>query len=99
VRCEELLAQSVDVAGWVEAIERVLRSPPPHKSFAGVRQELAWPHVAEPLVRIVGDAVAPARAPSLALSPLQERLLRARTSVALGGVVARQAEKLRARLR
>jgi len=88
-----------DVDGWAVAIDAVLRSPPPSESFDLVRQELAWPRVAEPLVRIIRHAVAPARVPRLVLAPLEERWLRARTSLALGGGFARQAEKLRARLR
>jgi glycosyltransferase involved in cell wall biosynthesis len=80
-----------DVGAYAEAVEQVLDDPPLPASFEPVREELAWPRVVEPLRRLV------ARPGRVTRPPLgvEERMLRARTSLALGGPAAAVRRQLR----
>jgi glycosyltransferase involved in cell wall biosynthesis len=82
-----------DVDGYARAIEELLDDPPPGARFEPVREELAWPRVVEPLRRLAAEPGRRVRAPRT----LQDAVLRARISLALGGpgaAVRRQLRKL-----
>jgi glycosyltransferase involved in cell wall biosynthesis len=80
-----------DVEGWVEAILGLLDDRAEYertlKNLEGVREELSWPRVAEPLAKLIA-AVEPARRPArnVPVMLVSDRLLRAKISLRLRGV-------------
>jgi glycosyltransferase involved in cell wall biosynthesis len=87
-----------DVAAWVAAIEELLDSADARSrmEFEAVRAELSWPQVVRPLTRLALGTTAPPLGAVRALT-LEDRRIRARASLALGGLrgaAGRQARKL-----
>jgi glycosyltransferase involved in cell wall biosynthesis len=95
-----------DAEGWATAIEELLDEGDARERrrtrFEEVRSEYAWPSVVEPLIRLLRAPATPPRLQGRAsLFTLEDRWLRLRTSLALGGVsglLSRQAAKLRSRM-
>jgi glycosyltransferase involved in cell wall biosynthesis len=71
----------LDVDAYAKAIAEQLDTPPPPERFDAVRNQLAWPKVIEPLRRLAALPGERVRAPL----GIEDRLLRARISLALGG--------------
>jgi glycosyltransferase involved in cell wall biosynthesis len=83
-----------DVEACEQAIETVLVGDRPEDGlFASVQRELAWPKVVEPLIRIAGAS--PPGRPSARALRAEERLLRAKIALSLGGPSAVLTRKLR----
>jgi glycosyltransferase involved in cell wall biosynthesis len=75
-----------DPEAYADAVEELLESSPPVERYEPVRAELSWSRVVEPLrrlLRVPGEAVRPPLG-------LEDWILRARISLALGGSVRRK---------
>lgn len=95
-----------DVAGWTAAIEALLDDDAErHRvrlNLMQVSEEFAWPKVVEPLARLAVAASPPSHRAQRTVIDLEERWLRFRTSLALGGpagLARRQGVKLARRAR
>jgi glycosyltransferase involved in cell wall biosynthesis len=72
-----------DVAAYAEAIVDLLAAPPPAKRFDDVREELAWPRVVAPLLRLLAGERSPPPARTARLR-LEQVGLRARLRLRRG---------------